>query len=135
MQYSREENIDRQRKLYNFLMARGEKWTSMEETTDSISEYPAYFNSFYHNSQTRRLLTRDIEAINSSDEFEKIIISGNRGIKLADATEFEKFIRSETAEIFRKLKRVRKLIKKGSKDQQVTLEGEIEELFIGDRHG
>lgn len=130
MQYTPEENAARREALYCFLLDRGDKWTSMEETTDTISEYPAYFNSFYHNSQTRRLLTRDIEAINSSDEFEKIIISGNRGIKLADATEFEKFIRSETAEIFRKLKRVRKLIKKGSKDQQVTLEGEIEEPFI-----
>ena len=130
MQYTLEENITRQMHLYAFLRDRGDKWTSMEETTDSISDYPAYFRSNYHNSQARRLLTRDIEAINSSDEFEKIIISGNRGIKLADATEFEKFIRSETAEIFRKLKRVRKLIKKGSKDQQVTLEGEIEEPFI-----
>lgn len=135
MQYTPEENAARREALYNFLLQRGDKWTSMEETTDTISEYPAYFNSFYHNSQTRRLLTRDIEAINNSEDYRKIIISGNRGIKLADATEFEKFIRSETAEIFRKLKRVRKLIKKGSKDQQATLEGEIEEPFIGDRHG
>ena len=130
MQNTRDENTMRQENLYRFLLSRGNKWTSMEQTTDSISEYPAFFKSNYHNSQARRLLTRDIEAINSSDDFEKIIISGNRGIKLADETEFERFIRSETAEIFRKLKRVRKLIKKGSKDQQVTLEGEIDEPFI-----
>lgn len=130
MQNTRDENTMRQEKLYRFLLSRGNKWTSMEQTTDCISEYPAFFKSNYHNSQARRMLTRDIEAINDSEDYRKIIISGNSGIKLADATEFEKFIRSETAEIFRKLKRVRKLIKKGSKDQQVTLEGEIEEPFI-----
>ena len=130
MQYTPEENAARREALYNFLLQRGDKWTSMEETTDSISEYPAFFKSNYHNSQARRMLTRDIEAINDSEDFRKIIISGNRGIKLADELEYERFIRAEKKEIFRKLARVRKIIKKGSKDQQITLENEIEEPFI-----
>lgn len=125
----------RQEKLYRFLLSRGDAWTSMEQTTDSIPEYPTYFRTNYHNSMARRMLTRDIEQINSSDEFEKIIISGNRGIKLSSATEFERFIRAELSEIFRKLKRVRSLIKKGSLDQQITLEQEIMEPFMRDGDG
>ena len=130
MQNTRDENTMRQEKLYRFLLSRGNKWTSMEQTTDSISEYPAFFKSSYHNSQARRMLTSDIEAINDSEDYRKIIISGNLGIKLADETEFERFIRAEKKEIFRKLARVRKIIKKGSRDQQITLENEIEEPFI-----
>lgn len=136
MHYTFDESKERQEKLYRFLLSRGDTWTSMEQTTDSISEYPAFFDcASYHNSSARRILTRDIEDINTSGDFDKIIISGNKGIKLANATEFERFIRSELSEIFKKLGRVRGLIKKGSRDQQTDIEGKIRETFLGDDHG
>ena len=131
MQFTPEENAARQEALYSFLLQRGDKWTSMEQTTDSISLYPTYYTGTYHNSSARRLLTRDIEAVNSADKFEKIIISGSKGIKLANATEFERFIRAELSEIFKKLKRVRGIVRKGSKNQQVDLEGKIRNAFLG----
>ena len=131
MQLTPEENAARQEALYSFLLQRGDKWTSMEQTTDSISLYPTYYTGTYHNSSARRLLTRDIEAVNSADKFEKIIISGSKGIKLANATEFERFIRAELSEIFKKLKRVRGIVRKGSKNQQVDLEGKIRNAFLG----
>lgn len=135
MQYTPEEDRERREALYSFLLARGDKWTSMEQTTDSIPLYPAYFKTTYHNSTARRLLTKDIEAVNSSDSFEKIIVSGNRGIKLANENDFEKFLKTEFGEIFRKLKRVRWIAKKGSRDQQIDLEGQIREAFLGDDYG
>ena len=130
-----EEDEARQEALYSFLLARGDKWTSMEQTTDSIPLYPAYFRNSYHNSTARRLLTRDIEAVNSADKFEKIIVSGSRGIKLATETDFEKFLEAELREVFRKLKRLRRLARKGSHDQQIDLEGRIAETFLGDGNG
>ncbi len=131
MQYTPEEDRERREALYSFLLARGDKWTSMEQTTDSIPMYPTYTRSTYHNSTARRLLTRDIEAVNSSDKFEKIIVSGKYGIKLANENDFQKFLKSEFGEIFRKLKRVRTIARKGSRDQQLDLEGQIREAFLG----
>lgn len=131
MLFTPEENRARQEALYDFLLARGDKWTSMEQTTDSIPMYPTYTRSTYHNSTARRLLTRDIEAVNSADKFEKIIVSGKYGIKLANENDFQKFLKSEFGEIFRKLRRVRTIARKGSKDQQIDLEGQIREAFLG----
>lgn len=135
MQYTPEEDRERREALYSFLLARGDKWTSMEQTTDSIPMYPTYTRSTYHNSTARRLLTRDIEAVNSSDKFEKIIVSGKYGIKLANENDFQKFLKSEFGEIFRKLRRVRTIARKGSRDQQLDLEGQIREAFLGDDYG
>lgn len=131
MQFTPEENSARQEALYSFLLSRGDKRTSMERTTDSITLYPTYYRGTYHNSTTRRLLTRDIEAVNSSDKFEKIIISGRKGIKLANEDDFERFLKAEFSEIFKKLKRVRGMAKKASMDQQIDLEGQIREAFLG----
>ena len=125
-----DENRTRQEELYFFLQKRGNRWTRMEQVTDSIKLYPAFFTGNYHNSRTRRLLTRDIETINSSDHYSKIIVSGSRGIKLASSQEFERFARSELSEVFKKLRRVRKIISKGNHDQQTTLEGEIVDAFM-----
>lgn len=131
MQFTPEENAARQEALYCFLLARGDKWTSMEQTTDSILQYPAYFKANYHNSTARRLLTRDIEAVNSADKFDKIIVSGKHGIKLANESDFDRFLKSEFKEIFAKLRRVRRIAQKGSRDQQIDLEGKIREAFLG----
>lgn len=120
----------RQEALYRFLLGRGDAWTIMEQATDSVKEYPAFFTGNYHNSRARRLLTADIEAINGRDDFDKIIVSGNRGIKLATERDFERFLSAELREVFAKLKRVRRLVKKGSRNQQRYLEGKIAEAFL-----
>lgn len=120
----------RQEALYRFLLSRGDRWTSMEQATDSVNLYPTFYTGTYHNSRARRLLTADIEQINRSEEFAKIIISGSYGIKLGTAVEFQQFLDSELKEVFRKLWRVRLLGKKGSRDQQIDLEGKINEAFL-----
>lgn len=131
MKYSREETKERQEALYRFLLSRGDKWTSMAQATDSVKQYPAYFTTNYHNSTARRLLTRDIEQMNVSSNFDKIIISSSFGIKLATRKDFDKFLEAELREVFSKLKRLRQIAKKGSRDQQIDLEGRIAEAFLG----
>ena len=121
---------ERQVALYDYLISRGDQWTSMEQVTDSISYYPAFFTGYYHNSAARRILTKDIHAINSSDTYFKIIISSNDGIKLATEEEAYSFLKSETKEIFKKLKAVRKMKTKIARDQQIDLEGRIAEAFL-----
>ena len=130
-----DQNAERQQELYNLLLARGDEWSSMEFCTDSIKLYPAFFTTNYHNSRARRMLTADIEYINNSDKFEKIIVSTSRGVKLASEKDFEKFLSAELREVFGKLKRLRKLAKKGTRDQQINLEGEIADAFLGGDNG
>ena len=119
----------RRLELYDFLIVRGEKWTPMRNVTGAIELYPRHRRGDYHNSSARRLLTGDIEQINNSSEFEKVIISGNKGIKLANEREFEKFITAEYREIFKKLKQIRTIGKKVLRDQQMDFEGKIYEAF------
>ncbi len=135
MAYTAEENKERQEALYRFLLSRGDHWTPSDMATSFVTQYPAYFGERYHDSAARRLLTADICAINSSPEYEKIIVSGSRGIKLATEEEFSCFICSELREVFSKLRRIRHLVKKGSRNMQVDLEGRIAEAFLADRDG
>ncbi len=121
---------ERQEALYRFLLSRGDRWTSMEQATDSVNEYPAFFTGHYHNSRARRLLTGDIERINGSDHYDKIIVSGSRWIKLATEQDFSRFLEAELREVFRKLKRLRRIAKKGSRDQQLDMEGRIADVFL-----
>lgn len=129
--HERTPNIMREDALVAFLSLRGDKWVSMEETTDSISLYPAFFREHYHNSTARRMLSFDIEQINRSDRYDKIIMSDKRGIKLAsNPQEAEAWINVELTEIFQKLARVRCMMRKLRRNQQITLEGRICEAFL-----
>ena len=124
-------DIARMEALYRFLLERGDKWTSMEQVTDSISAYPAFFTTTYHNSAARRTLTSDIAYLNEYGPFDKIIISGANGIKLANKEELGEFVKTELGEIFRKLRRVRGIARKAELDQQFDLDGQIRDVFIG----
>ena len=122
---------ERQEALYAYLLARRHQWTTMQDAVLGVGIYPEYDNpADFHDSTARRWMTRDIQEINESLDFEKIILSGSEGIKLADRAEYERFLASEYAEIFRKLKRVRKLAQKGGLDRQMDLEGEIRQAFM-----
>lgn len=126
-----EEQVEQRRKmLYGFLLSRGDQWTKMRDVTRAIVLYPPLYTGNYHNSGARRLLTGDIKHINNSSEFEKIIISGDRGIKLANERECVKFMKAEYREVFRKLKQVRRIGTKVLKDQQMDFEGRIYETFM-----
>ena len=117
--------------LYAFLQGR-EGWIPMQDLAYYVKDiYPSYgWVSNFHNSFIRRKLTADIEAINLSDAYPMIIIHGNRGVKIATRDEYEHFVRSEYREIFRKLRRVRKIAKKAGLDGQHSLfEQELHNAF------
>lgn len=75
----------------------------------------------FHDSAARLMLTNDIRKINDSDDVEVIIISGSRGVKIATAEEFEQYISSQYAAVFRRLARVRKKEKKGRNNGQMKM--------------
>ena len=130
MKYTTLQNKERQEALYRFLLSRGDRWSSMDMATSFVTQYPAYFGENYHNSNARRLLTSDIQEINVSRDYDCIIISGTRGIKLATEEEYERFVNAELKEIFDKRRRVKKVIKKGRRNMQLDMEGKIAEAFL-----
>lgn len=125
------EDTARQEDLYAFLAKRGPLWTRMEYAVRCVPGYPRGYTTTFHDSTARRMLTADIEAINTSEDYPMIIISGNQGIKLASRGEFSRFIAAEYKEVFTKLSRVRKIARKGGMDLQTDLEGEVREAFEG----
>ena len=135
MKITQEEHEARQQALYQYLIKRGDKWTPMRKATDSVNLYPTFYTGNYHNSWARRLLTKDVKYINDSDAYSKVIVSGDRGIKIANKADLDRFISAETKEIFKKLATVRKVAKKGSRDQQIDLEGRIYEAFLDGSNG
>ena len=112
----------RQDELYAFLATR-EDWTPMRDVAGNLREFYGWGwgSSGFHNSAIRRMITEDIEKINQSDEYDMIIISGTKGVKLATRGEFRRWVNSEYAEIFRKLKRVRRLVDKANADGQFNM--------------
>ena len=121
----------RQDELYAFLASR-EDWTPMRDVAGNLRGIYGWGwgSSGFHNSGIRRMITEDIEKINQSDEYDMIIISGTRGVKLATRGEFRRWVKSEYAEIFRKLDRVRNLTKKAGMDGQLSMEEtRIREVF------
>ena len=130
MKITLKEKMARQEALYNFLLNRGDLWTSMERCTDCINLYPAFFTGYYHNSNARRELTDDIAAINRDPKYQKIIIHGNEGIKLATEEEAISYLKSRKKEAIRMLSLVSSIAKKISRDQQLNLQGEIAEAFL-----
>jgi len=134
MKYIRHElqpsDVRRMEELYLFLLSRGDRWTSTEQVTDSISAYPCFFKTNYHNSSARRMLTADVAWLNEQGPYDGIIISGNKGIKLANKEELGQFIKAELSEIFRKLKRVRMIAAKANLDQQYDLDGAYRDVFM-----
>ena len=130
MRATPQESSARQEALYNFLLSRGDNWTSLRQVTDSINLYPTFFTGSYHNSGARRLCTGDIEAINTSKRYDKIIVSGARGVKIANKKDLDRFLSAEWKEVNRKITRIRNLAKKGTADQQMDLEGKITEAFL-----
>lgn len=126
---------NRQKALYNFLMEKGEEWTPQAEIAREL--YADYGNAEcclepknYHDTTERILISDDIREINISPDFEKIIISNRKGIKIANETEFDRFINSQYWATVRKLSRIYKMAKKASRDNQIDFGGHTVESFL-----
>ena len=128
---------ERCRILYEYLLRKGDQWTEMKNAAEDLCGYYPYVTwlvgldgEVFHDSNARMMITNDIRFINQSGRFEKIIISGKKGIKIANEEEAGKYIRNLYAAVFRKLKRVRTIEKKALADGQTTFDHEIIKAFL-----
>ena len=113
----------RQWALYNLLKNTPDKCWTQIEIAYTLREFydTSFYNDQFHDSPTRHQLTKDIRTINKSEVIQKIIISNNRGVKIASSAEFEQYIHAEFAAIFRKLARTRQKAKKAGLDGQMRI--------------
>ena len=126
---------NRHRALYEYLLDKGDVWCSQAEIARDLYEYfgngQAYFvPKEYHDTTERAWLSKTCSEINESMEYEKIIISSSKGIKLANEEEFERYIKNLYSAIFKRLRRVRIMEKKGNANGQINFNGDEVEAFL-----
>ena len=126
---------NRQRTLYEYLLNKGDCWTSQAEIARDL--YREYGNAEcclepkdYHNTTERTYLLHDLQVIKTAPECEKLVISSPKGVKIATENEFDRYIKSEYAAAIRKLSRVYKMAKKGNRNGQIDFGGHTVEAFL-----
>lgn len=108
----------RQWTLYNYLKERGDNWTPLRQIADDLNYGEVKPNQTFNNSFARRLITKDRQVINNSDVIQKIIICGNKGLKLASKAEAEHYLAKDKTNLLNALARHYKLERKAGMDQQ-----------------
>ena len=129
---------ERCRILYKYLIGKGDQWTKTDEVCNDLHKYYPFDDWFFdrggldafHDSNARMMITNDIRLINESGNFEKIIISGKRGIKIANQKEAEKYIANQYRAIFRRFKRLRVLSKKAEANGQIDIYNDTVNAFL-----
>ena len=113
----------RQWALYNLLKNNPDRYMTQLDIVYQLCEFydTTFFDHQFHDSRARHTLTKDIREINKSDVIQKVIISNNRGVKIASSAEFEQYINAEFAAIFRKLARTRQKARKAGLDGQMRI--------------
>ena len=127
--------MNRQRALYEYLSKVGDNWTSQVEVARDLYEHFGNAECClcpeeYHDTTERRELSHIISKINLSSNFEKIVISSSKGIKLANEEEFDRYVMSQYKSAIRKLARVYAMAKKGNRHGQIDFGGHTVESFL-----
>lgn len=126
---------NRHRALYEYLLDKGDTWTSQAEVARDLYKYfgngeCCLMPEEYHDTLERHFLSKTIAEINEAFDYEKIIISSRKGIKLANEEEFERYIKNLYSSVFKKLRRVRIMEKKGNANGQIDFNGDTVEAFL-----
>ena len=127
-------NEERRDNLYAWL-DNLDGWFTLEELLTFLPmSYPVNWARCKNitNSRARRLMTEDIAAINSDPRYEKIIIHGNNGVKIATEEEAARFFSARKAELARSFRSLREIGRKIGLDGQIDLDGEVVEAFAGE---
>ena len=126
---------ERQIALYEYLIKKGDNWTTQAEIARDLFEH--YGNGEcclepkdYHDSTERLVLLRDLQELRVNPEFEKLVISSSKGIKIANEAEFDRYIKLQYNSAIRKLARIYKMAKKSNRDGQIDFGGHTVESFL-----
>ena len=127
--------MERHRALYEYLLAKGDTWTpQVVVARELFAEFGngecCLAENEYHDTHERHVLSQTISDINFSSEFDKIIISSSKGIKLANEEEHHRYVANQYRSILRKLKRAYIMEKKGNANGQISIDGRTIKAFL-----
>lgn len=112
--------------LFTYLTTKGDNWTSQREIVADLALWyepkEGEEGKAFHQSHARRVLTKDIRSINLIPDFHQIIISGNKGVKLATQDEMVQHLNRVYAANMRRLYYSKILRQKAGLDGQYTVE-------------
>lgn len=98
--------ITRTDALYDLLCERG-GWMKLSDVYFALRGlYPPLGKGTFHDSTARRQITRDIQEINGSPRYAKIIIHGDEGVKIADDDEAAQYLLHRSEEAKRMLRQI-----------------------------
>lgn len=122
----------RQWKLYEYLKTHHTEFKSQYDIASETGLYNVLDveRKDFHDTRERIKMTDDIRAINDSPTIQKIVISNNKGVKIANEKEFEKFVKGKLKRVWRDLDRARKLLNKGQSHNQTRMVFNSERDFI-----
>ena len=123
------------RALYKYLESKGDVWSPQVEVARDLYEHfgngeCCLAPEEFHDTLERHIMSQIISEINLSPDFEKIIISSGKGIKLANEEEHKRYVTSQYRSVLRKLKRTRIMEKKGNANGQITIDGRTIEAYL-----
>lgn len=126
---------ERQKILCDYLLQKKDEWTSEADLACELYDFYGNAKAYlapkeYHDTRERTILSDDIAEINADFDFEKIIISGRNGIKIASEDEFDRFIDNQFKATFKKLARIYKMAKKVKRHNQMDFGGHTVEAFL-----
>ena len=111
-------------RLYDFLKEQGDNWVLQKDIALALPDvFPCTIADMedFHNAQARHHITNSIRKLNESGYIHKIILSGAKGVKIANEQEFDKYIASNILSAVNRLKRLKKLSEKGHRHNQYRL--------------
>jgi hypothetical protein len=86
----------------------------------------------FHNTRFRRILSRDIDAMNRNPKYRFIIASAKDGVKIADKTDAMQMIDVLRKTALRKLAKASIMARKAGLDCQLAISGEEIKTFLED---
>ena len=119
----------RQWKLYEFLKSQ-EDWVKQELISSSLPDLYGTDETPFHDTMARINITNDIRAIKKSDIIQKIIISSPKGVKIANAEEFDEWFKRKAISLKKQMKLLYKQLKKAQLHNQTRIVYNSERDFI-----
>ena len=120
--------------LYEMLedaLALGEGFLTQSDAAKRLAAYYPDVNAGknFHATTARRQMSDDIQRINASKAYDRVIVSTGRGIKLADRADAVAYLRSAYKATFKRLARIREMDKALSMDGQGVFDGDFLQFF------
>ena len=119
----------RQWKLYEFLKSQ-EDWVKQELISSSLPDLYGTDETPFHDTMARMHITNDIRAIKNSDVIQKIVISNAKGVKIANAEEFDEWFKRKAISLKKQMKLLYKQLKKAQLNNQTRIVYNSERDFI-----